>query len=156
MWFARPRRGAPRSAVVYPQAKLPDYFRHGKFTSFQRQLNNFGFRVEKHGATKGACVYTRDDLTGQPIEALLGIQKRTVVYDAPSVNGALAGGLPPEWLHGGLGALYGLGAAGLPSGLVMRVLWATWDQTQGHGMGSDSRRRASFSFAICDARGLPS
>ena len=99
------------------EAKLPEFFRHGKFTSFQRQLNKFGFRVEKHGGTKGACVYTRDDLTGQPIEALLGIQKRTVVYDAPSVNGALAGGLPPEWLHGGLGALYGLGAAGLPSGL---------------------------------------
>ena len=95
------------------EAKLPEFFRHGKFTSFQRQLNKFGFRVEKHGGTKGACVYTRDDLTGQPIEALLGIQKRTVVYDAPSVNGALAGGLPPEWLHGGLGALYGLGAAGL-------------------------------------------
>ena len=69
------------------EAKLPEFFRHGKFTSFQRQLNKFGFRVEKHGGTKGACVYTRDDLTGQPIEALLGIQKRTVVYDAPHTIG---------------------------------------------------------------------
>merc|ERR1719231_300038 len=73
------------------EAKLPEFFRHGKFTSFQRQLNKFGFRVEKHGGTKGACVYTRDDLTGQPIEALLGIQKRN---DGPGVNGALTGRHP--------------------------------------------------------------
>ena len=98
MWFARPRRGAPRSAVVYPQAKLPDYFRHGKFTSFQRQLNNFGFRVEKHGATKGACVYTRDDLEAQPAEALLGVKRRSA---APLADG-LVGGMLPDWIQSSL------------------------------------------------------
>lgn len=57
-------------AIVIPSPKrlelvLPAYFRHGKWTSFQRQLNNFGYTKFDKGSGSHS-IYTKQ--RGRPVQ----------------------------------------------------------------------------------------
>ena len=56
------------------EATLSVYFRHNRFTSFQRQLNNFGFHRQ---AGAGVTIYRRSPEAGgriDSVDAILGIR----------------------------------------------------------------------------------
>ena len=57
------------------QDALTKYFRTGKFTSFQRQLNNFGFHKKISESNNKLRVYVRNDMLGYPPEALLELRR---------------------------------------------------------------------------------
>ena len=50
------------------ERKMSVYFRHSNFSSFQRQLNNFGFRKVEGKGKLAPCMYMHDDLVGRPPE----------------------------------------------------------------------------------------
>ena len=53
------------------ERKMSVYFRHSNFSSFQRQLNNFGFRKVEGKGKLAPCMYMHDDLVGRHISASL-------------------------------------------------------------------------------------
>ena len=49
------------------ERKMSVYFRHSNFSSFQRQLNNFGFRKVEGKGKLAPCMYMHDDLVGRSV-----------------------------------------------------------------------------------------
>ena len=57
---------------------LPKYFRHSNFTSFQRQLNYFGFKKWSKSKTKN-CIFSSENFTKHDKSALAFIRRRSNV-----------------------------------------------------------------------------
>ncbi|KAF0725969.1 hypothetical protein DYB37_003348 [Aphanomyces astaci] len=72
---------------TFADAVLPVYFRHAKFTSFQRQLNYFGFRKQsrRHSAI---CTYAHSHYSMRVPTELLRIKRKVV---KPKLSAALDG-----------------------------------------------------------------
>ncbi|KAL3817198.1 hypothetical protein ACHAXA_007741 [Cyclostephanos tholiformis] len=67
---------------------LGKYYRHSQYSSFQRQLNYFGFKKKLHGSRKGKlgpCSYVHDSI-GFELESLLGIKRRSATSASSSAN----------------------------------------------------------------------
>lgn len=64
---------------AYLELVLPQYFNTGKYTSFTRQLNNFGFQREYDPPGRVNEAYTRTLLRGLPC----GVRYRKVVGSPP-------------------------------------------------------------------------
>lgn len=67
--------------VVHSPLKLADdilhkYFRLSKYSSFQRQLNYFGFRKLRSKGKMAPCVYVNEDATNE-LESLILIKRKT-------------------------------------------------------------------------------
>lgn len=55
---------------------LSRYFRTRKFTSFQRQLTNFGFHKSVKESSRSSRVYVRHDMIGSGAEVLLDLRRK--------------------------------------------------------------------------------
>jgi hypothetical protein len=66
-----------RNPTILGQSVLHKYFRHSKYSSFQRQLNYFGFRKTQGKGKMSACTYTNVQLSGGNIKSLLNVKRKS-------------------------------------------------------------------------------
>ena len=86
--------------VVHDPHRLQDevlgrYYRHSKYSSFQRQMNYFGFKKRLHGSKKGKlspCSYIHHGLSTEP-RSLLALKRRQAASNKRKTS---ALGLEPD------------------------------------------------------------
>ena len=118
---------------------LPLHFRHAKFSSLQRQLNNFSFKKIKGKGKMAACVYLREDLRGKPASALQYIRRKPAAGEGSNDKP------PGESLCAPSAYLYGATRAG-----SARVATA-----QARAVSGDSGGRAAAKRQRVSAGGAP-
>jgi len=64
---------------------LPKYYRHSKYSSFQRQLNYFGFRKISGKGKMSACVYSNDGTTTD-VFSILSLKRKPSFPSNKSMN----------------------------------------------------------------------
>eukprot|EP00957_Ditylum_brightwellii_P012659 956886-Ditylum_brightwellii.AAC.1 len=75
-WSAAKRRIVVHNPINLEKEVLQKYFRHSKYSSFQRQLNYFGFRKNAGKGRMSPCSYENDAATDD-LRSLLFIKRRT-------------------------------------------------------------------------------
>jgi hypothetical protein len=129
VWDDRGRSFEVKSPKCLASAVLAQHFRHSNFSSFQRQLNYYGFR--KSGTGCKGIAYSHDLFTRDTPAAMLHIQRKTSHPKRGASSSENRAPLPQQGAGAGAGASH-------------QALRITPPAQQGTRFSSRKRHRKSF------------